>query len=93
VGCKFMLLPLSCCRTRRVWKPNAQNASLYSEILDKKIRFKVTPAALRLDELRVLATTTCVSYFCFGCPANFESSDKIKYFTTLYPFDCEHAGI
>ncbi|KAI8109986.1 hypothetical protein M9434_001262 [Picochlorum sp. BPE23] len=34
-------------RTRRVWKPNAQNASLYSEILDRKVRFKVTPSALR----------------------------------------------
>jgi large subunit ribosomal protein L28 len=34
-------------RTRRVWKPNAQNATLYSELLDRKIRFKVTPAALR----------------------------------------------
>lgn len=35
------------CRTRRVWKPNAQNASLYSDILDRKVRFKVTPSALR----------------------------------------------
>lgn len=35
------------CRTRRVWKPNAHNASLYSEILDRKVRFKVTPSALR----------------------------------------------
>lgn len=34
-------------RTRRVWKPNAQNATLYSSILDRKIRFKVTPSALR----------------------------------------------
>lgn len=34
-------------RTRRVWKPNAHNASLYSEILDKKIRLKVTTSALR----------------------------------------------
>ena len=35
------------CITRRVWKPNAQNASLYSDILDRKVRFKVTPSALR----------------------------------------------
>lgn len=30
-----------------MWKPNAQNASLYSEILDRKVQFKVTPSALR----------------------------------------------
>ena len=34
-------------RTRRTWKPNAQTATLYSEVLDRKIRFRVTPAALR----------------------------------------------
>ena len=34
-------------RTRRTWKPNAQSATLYSELLDKTVRIKVTPAALR----------------------------------------------
>lgn len=34
-------------RTRRTWKPNAQTATLYSELLDRKIRFRVTPGALR----------------------------------------------
>lgn len=34
-------------RTRRTWKPNAQTASLYSELLDRRVRLKVTPAALR----------------------------------------------
>ena len=34
-------------RTRRTWKPNAQTATLYSELLDRKVRLKVTSAALR----------------------------------------------
>mmetsp|Transcript_1162 Transcript_1162/g.3689 ORF Transcript_1162/g.3689 Transcript_1162/m.3689 type:complete len:136 (+) Transcript_1162:62-469(+) len=34
-------------RTRRTWKPNAQSAALYSELLDKTVRVNVTPAALR----------------------------------------------
>ena len=33
--------------TRRKFKPNVQMASLYSEILDEKIRFHVTTSALR----------------------------------------------
>merc|ERR1719199_928371 len=31
-------------RTRRTWKPNAQSATLYSELLDKTVRVNVTPA-------------------------------------------------
>lgn len=43
----MIIIVLLMCRTRRVWKPNAQNASLFSDILDRKVRFKVTPSALR----------------------------------------------
>jgi large subunit ribosomal protein L28 len=34
-------------RTRRTWKPNAQTASLFSDILGRRIRLRVTTAALR----------------------------------------------
>lgn len=34
-------------RTKRVWKPNIQTVSLYSETLDRKIKLDVTTTALR----------------------------------------------
>ena len=34
-------------RTRRVWRPNAQVKTLFSEILNTKVRLRVTTAALR----------------------------------------------
>lgn len=35
------------CRTRRTWKPNVQDKRLFSYILDRHIRVKVTTHALR----------------------------------------------
>lgn len=35
-------------RTRRLFKPNVVNAALFSEALGKKVKLKVTTAALRL---------------------------------------------
>ena len=34
-------------RSRRAWKPNAQNKRLYSEILGRQVQLRVTTAALR----------------------------------------------
>ncbi|KAK9818165.1 hypothetical protein WJX72_008080 [[Myrmecia] bisecta] len=34
-------------RTRRKWKPNVHTQSLYSEALDRMLRLRVTPHALR----------------------------------------------
>lgn len=34
-------------RSRRVWKPNAQPASLWSAALGRAVRLRVTPSALR----------------------------------------------
>ncbi|RKP25781.1 hypothetical protein SYNPS1DRAFT_7056, partial [Syncephalis pseudoplumigaleata] len=39
--------PFSLKKTRRVWLPNVQSKRLYSEILGRVVRFKVTAAALR----------------------------------------------
>lgn len=40
---------LSClaCRNKRIWKPNAVKANLYSDILDERIKMNVTTHALR----------------------------------------------
>ena len=37
-------------RTRRRFLPNLQNISLFSEVLDKTIRFKVSSSAIRTVE-------------------------------------------
>lgn len=34
-------------RNRRTWKPNVRHASLFSELLDRKVRLRVTTEALR----------------------------------------------
>ena len=37
-------------KSRRRFLPNVQETSLYSELLERSVRFKVTPAALRSVE-------------------------------------------
>ncbi|KAI9595597.1 hypothetical protein BDF19DRAFT_395149 [Syncephalis fuscata] len=39
--------PFSLKKTRRTWLPNVQNKRLYSDILGRMVRFRVTAAALR----------------------------------------------
>lgn len=36
-----------CVRSRRVWKPNVQKATLYSNALKRNVQLKVTAYALR----------------------------------------------
>jgi large subunit ribosomal protein L28 len=37
-------------KTRRVWKPNVQTKTFYSQLLDQRIRLKVTTHAIRCIE-------------------------------------------
>ncbi len=36
-----------CVRTKRVWRPNVQRKTFYSEIFDMKLKLRVTAAAMR----------------------------------------------
>ena len=38
-----------CCRTRRVWKPNVQTVSLWSDALHRTIQLRATTHALRSE--------------------------------------------